>query len=174
MALAFVLAGCDEPEPADHIEPTTDEQPAADTAGATAADEGAADQGAADEGEGQAAGPVVQTDSFRLAAEPAESYPSGELGQFAITLAPRGKWHLNQSFPTAVSLSAPTGVELPKDKLAKDDAAEFGKKSARFDVPFTPSEQGEHRLEAEVNFAVCTDETCVPKTKTLAVVLPVK
>ena len=73
----------------------------------------------------------------------------------------------------ALDLKAPAGVKLDKPSLAKPDAAEFGEHKARFDVPFS-AEKGAHQLSANVDFAVCTPETCVPDQRTVAVSLSVK
>ncbi|MFW5921661.1 MAG: hypothetical protein ACOCUS_07460 [Polyangiales bacterium] len=178
LSLALLpLAGCDEGGQSEDIEPTADEGPSTDDEGAGAT-EGKTDEGgdpAAQGDEGaEASGPVVQTDSYRLAAEPEGEYAKGELGQFAITLTGQGKWYINQEFGTKVKITAPDDFELPKSELEQEEAAEFGEEKARFDVPFTPGAAGEHQLEAEVEFAMCTPETCVPKTQKLAVLLPVK
>ena len=63
---------------------------------------------------------------------------------------------------------------MAKSQLERPDAAEFGEKAARFDVPFTPAQAGEHTVQAKVRFAVCTPETCVPDERTLALAIAVK
>jgi hypothetical protein len=135
---------------------------------------GAAPKGRKDkQADGQSAGPVAKGESFELRAAAAPQYDSGSLGQFEVTLTGRGKWHINQDFPVKVSVAAPGEVELTKRELKKSDAAEFAEEKARFEIPFTPQSKGEHRVEAEVSFAMCTPETCVPQKKKLAVKLPV-
>lgn len=121
-----------------------------------------------------AAGPVITDPSFELRANASGPYTSGALGQFGIVLTPRGNYHVNEEFPITVTVSGPAGVAFPKSTLERGDAAEFGEQRARFDVPFTPSAPGEHRVEAKVSFAVCTPENCIPDERTLAVLLPVR
>lgn len=123
-----------------------------------------------------AAAPTDRVDdpSFELAAKPAGPYSAGKLGSFAISLTPRGSYHVNPDYPLSVSLKAEGGVSLPKSELAKSDAATFGEKLARFDVPFTADKAGAHRVEAKVRFAVCTPENCVPDERTLALNLAVQ
>jgi hypothetical protein len=116
----------------------------------------------------------VDDPSFELAARPAGPYAAGKLSSFAISLTPRGKYHVNQDYPLSVSLHAEEGLALPKAELAKADAATFGEKLAKFDVPFTAAKAGTHRVEAKVRFAVCTPENCVPDERTLALNLPVQ
>jgi hypothetical protein len=112
--------------------------------------------------------------TFELAAVPAGPYASGKLGSFAVSLKPRGEYHVNQDFPMTISVTSSAAVEFPKQKLGKAEAAQFTEQIARFDVPFTPKAAGAHKVEAHVRFAVCTPENCIPDERTLAVVLPVE
>lgn len=157
-------SGTVTPEPPETLEPA-----AGDPAAAPGAVQGAEAQGADEE-----PGPVVSDPTFELRADAEGSYPSGELGQFAITLTPLGGYHVNEEFPLSVELEAPVEVGLSKSQLEKDDTAEFGEDRARFDVPFTPTGAGAHRVNATVSFAVCTPETCIPDERTLALVVPVE
>jgi hypothetical protein len=116
----------------------------------------------------------VDDPSFELAASPVGPYTAGKLGSFGVSLKPRGVYHVNQEYPISISLHADEAVSLPKAELAKADAATFGEKLARFDVPFTAAKAGSHRVEAKVRFAVCTPENCVPDERTLALMLPVQ
>ncbi len=116
----------------------------------------------------------VDDPSFELAAVPAGPYAVGKLGSFAVSLKPRGVYHVNQEYPVSISLKGDDGLSFPKAELAKSDATKFDLKLARFEVPFTPAKAGDHKVEAHVRFAVCTDENCVPDERTLALVLAVK
>ena len=116
----------------------------------------------------------VDDPTFELAAKPAGPYATGKLSSFAVSLKPRGEYHINQDFPMSIAVAASPGLEFPKPQLGKPEAAEFGEQLARFDVPFTPKAAGAHKVEAKVRFAVCTPENCVPDERTLAVVLPVE
>lgn len=120
------------------------------------------------------AGPVVEDPTFELRADARGPYTAGEQGSFEIRLTPRGEYHVNQEFPMNVALAGPDGVVLPSEDLGNDDAEEFTQDVARFSVPFTASAAGEHRVTAEVDFAVCTPEACMPDRRTLALVLPVR
>jgi hypothetical protein len=121
-----------------------------------------------------AASDRVDDPTFELSISPAGSYAVGQLGSFAVSLKPRGEYHINQDYPITVSLRAPAGLRLPKVEYKKPDAAVFGEELARFDVPLTPEQAGEQRVEAQVRFAVCTPETCVPDERSLALMLAVK
>jgi len=121
-----------------------------------------------------AASDKVDDPSFVLAAVPAGPYAAGKLATFAVSLTPRGVYHVNQEYPMSVSVQGDEGISFPKADLKKSDAASFGEKAARFDVPFTAAKAGDHKVEAKVKFAVCTPENCVPDERTLALMLPVK
>jgi hypothetical protein len=116
----------------------------------------------------------VDDPSFELALVPSPPYTVGKLASFAVSLKPRGVYHINQDYPIDIALTPSDGVTLPKSQFKKADAATFDEKTARFDVPVTPSKAGQQRIEAHVKFAVCTAENCVPDERTLALVLPVE
>ena len=120
-----------------------------------------------------AAGPVVEETSFELRARAADDYVVGSDATFDIALTTRAGWHVNEEYPISVKVRSPSAIQVERDELSKEDAAEFGEEEARFEVPFTAAEAGEHRVEAQVDFAVCTPETCVPDERTLSFVLPV-
>lgn len=153
------LLGCDRGEEPP-IEPAPEglEQP----------DPGAqAPQAPADEPEG----PEVVTDTYELRAHSEVTYAVSQLSQMAVEITGRDPWHVNEDFPTRVEVQAPDGVALPEASFGKADAAEFGEERVRFDIPFTPEAEGEHRLTADVAFAICSEDTCIPQRKTLAVTL---
>ncbi len=111
--------------------------------------------------------------SFELTAHPADSYSVGKKANFSITLKPQGEYYINQQYPTSVTTSVPKSIALEKPKLLKADAMLFSKQQAKFEVAFTPSEAGEHEVNALVGFAVCTKKTCTPLQKNLSVLLKV-
>jgi hypothetical protein len=121
-----------------------------------------------------ALGPVVEDPTFTLVASGAGPYTVNQLGHFVITLTPKGEYHVNEEYPLAIQVSAAAGVTVPKAELAKSDAAEVTAKTARFDVPVTPTQAGEHRVTAKVSFAVCTPENCMPDERTLELALLVQ
>ena len=116
----------------------------------------------------------VEDPTFELRASVVGPYTAGEAGTFAIELTPRGGYHVNQDFPTSVRPCGPTAVLLPNADLGNGDAEVRTEERARFQVPFTANEAGEHRVSAVVDFAVCTPETCMPDQRTVAVLLPVQ
>jgi hypothetical protein len=154
-----------------------------ESAGASPASGGGGDTpaatggGAAEPGGGcgdpSQAGPSADDPTFELRATARGPYAPGEQGRFEVSLTPRGVYHVNTQYPMAIRLQGPVEVSFPSAELGVDDAAEIVEPRARFDVPFTARSAGEHRVLAEVDFAVCTPESCMPDCRTLAVVLPV-
>ena len=116
----------------------------------------------------------VTEPNFELRLTAGGPYTTGTAGTFGIALTPSEGWHVNQEYPMRVELTAPAGVGLAKSELERTDAAEYADERARFDVAFTPTASGEHRVLAKVDFAVCTPQNCVPDERTLALVLPVQ
>ena len=119
-------------------------------------------------------GKSAQGQTFALEAISDNTYPQGEESRFSISIAGRDGWHINKEFPLRIELEAPNGVGLTKTAFERPDAAAFSDASARFDVPFKPSEAGRHEIRADVSFAMCTDENCVLEDQKLALALEVK
>lgn len=120
-----------------------------------------------------AATPVVEDTSFKLGLTSDAEYTAGTPATLKLLLEARGGYHVNQDYPIKVQLKAAGGVALPKPNLAKADAAEFGEHKVRFELPFT-AEAGAREVSADVDFAVCTAETCVPDQRTVTLSLNVK
>lgn len=116
----------------------------------------------------------IEDSGFTLQLAEAGPYKAGELSRFVVKLEPRGVFHINQEYPIEISLTGDTDTVFPKSSLARADAAHFDEKSARFDVPFTAKAAGDHKLLANVKFAVCTAENCVPDERDLALAVAVK
>jgi hypothetical protein len=91
-----------------------------------------------------------------------------------VVLKPVAPYHVNKEFPTQLVVTPPAGVEVAKAKQKPEDAARFEEAGAEFEVAFTPREAGDKRFEAAFKFAVCTTETCDPKSEKLAWTVPVK
>lgn len=115
----------------------------------------------------------VEESNFSLKLVSAGPYKAGELSRFVVNLEPRGEFHVNQEYPIEISLKSDDATSFPKASLARPDAAQFDEKKARFDVPFTATAAGDHKILANVKFAVCTDENCVPDERDLALAVAV-
>ncbi len=97
--------------------------------------------------------------------------PAGVAGTdsvVTVTLTPKKGWHVNQDFPTKLTITPPAGVTLAKDKLKKADAAEFNDNTAKFAVKYKAAAAGDKSFSATFKFAVCSAATCDPKTEKLA------
>ena len=112
--------------------------------------------------------PSVEDKTFKLALVSDPEYTAGTPAKLKLVLEARGGYHVNQDYPIHIDLKAPAGVKLDKASLGKADAAEFGEPAAKFEVPFT-AQAGAHEVTADVDFAVCTPETCMPDQRKLAV-----
>lgn len=120
------------------------------------------------------AGPLVEDPTFALRASEKGPYRPGSEGHFEVQLTPRGGYHVNQEYPISVEVTAPTALAVPTKELGSADAEELTEDRARFSIAFTPNEAGEYRVLAEVDFGVCTPETCLQDRRTLALMLPVE
>lgn len=171
-ALALVACGSEERESApsgEHVA-ATGEGATGEGAGEPAGGGPAAGGGCGDPAQAAA---VAEDPSFELRATASGPYAPGQEGRFDIALTPRGEYHVNTQYPMTIRVQGTDEVTFPAAELGPDRAAEIVEPRARFQVPFTARSAGEHRVVAEVDFAVCTPESCMPDCRTLAVVLPV-
>ena len=120
-----------------------------------------------------AATPSIEEPTFKLALASDTALSAGAPGTLKLVLEARGGYHVNQDYPIKVQLPAPAGVTLPKPSLGRADAAEFGEHKVRFELPLT-AQTGPCTVSADVDFAVCTAETCVPDERTVALSFDVK
>ena len=163
--VAAPLLGCEE-------EPAATETPAPEGLEA----EPPQAEGDAPEAEAatEPAGPRVEQEGYKVELSGPDGASAGELTQLALVVEGRGEWHLNQDFPFGVDVQVPEGVQLPKASFGKADAASFADEGARVEVPITPTAAGEHTVQAEVRFAICNPQSCIPKTETVALELRVE
>jgi hypothetical protein len=156
----LALSACNTAEPAKPAEPAAPAAPAPTEAAKAAAP----------------AAPTSRIDdpTFTLRLAEAGPYKAGELGRVVLHLEPRGEYHVNQDYPIEISVKADAETTLPKAKLERADAAEFGEKGAKFEVPFTAKTAGERKVECNVKFAVCTEANCVPDERDLTLALAVQ
>jgi len=155
-AFAFVIAalGCSKPSEA-----------RADNGAAAPANVGAEKKTPGTRAEGQ---------GFIVEVTPPASSAVGAAATAKVVLKPTGGYHVNKEFPTALTVAPPAGVELKKAKQLPADAAKFDDDGAIFDVAFTAKDAGDKRFEATLKFAVCTAESCDPKSEKLAWTVAVK
>lgn len=121
-----------------------------------------------------AVGPEVRSDDYVLSAHADEAYPAGEAQSFSIELEGRGKWHVNTDYPISVEVEADAPIVLEQGRFSKADAAKFQAEGARFDVPFKATGPGEVDVMAIVDFAVCSEDNCLPATEKLKVALRIE
>ncbi len=136
----------------------------------SAAPSGAAAPKPSDEADSEQLAPDhVRTKTYHLRAIAETQYQKGKLGQLSVELKPREGWHVNMDYPFSVEVMTSEGVQVPKQRLEKADAVSYSEGGVRLDVPFTPQAVGERELRMEVDFAVCTPDSCVPDRRRLAV-----
>jgi hypothetical protein len=105
----------------------------------------------------------------------APSAKASAKGVAKIKVQPKGKYHINQDFPTKLIMAAPSGVRLEKTTLTAKDAVKFEDDKAEFDVEFTSDSAGKKSFNGELRFAVCEGENaCVPKSTPISFTVDVK
>lgn len=123
---------------------------------------------------GKVAGPRAEGQGFIVEVKAPADAKVGAAGVAKVVLKPTSGYKVNKEFPTALAVTPPAGATVAKTRQVPADAAKFAEDEAVFDVSFTCNEAGDKRFEAIFKFAVCTTETCDPKTEKLAWTVPVK
>jgi hypothetical protein len=104
---------------------------------------------------GAAEGP--SNEPFSVATETAES-------EVSVEVTPTDGFKINTEYPWQLHLKdAPAEA---KPSLSRDDAATFDESRARFVIDAAPFVQ-RRQIAAELRFSVCSDETCLMKTRQL-------
>ena len=111
---------------------------------------------------------LASDDSYRLELELPAAVAKGSEGVAFVTIAAKAGWHVNQDFPTKLTIDAPDGVEVDKAVQRADDAVKLTDHEARFAIKYTATSAGTKAFGGSVKFAVCTDDTCDPKRVKLA------
>lgn len=106
--------------------------------------------------------------SYTIKIRAPDRVAKGGSGTVTVTVTPGNGWHMNQKFPTKLTVTPPGGVEVEKDKLRAADAVSFDENKGVFAVKFKATEAGDKAFAGEFKFAVCTDATCDPKKAKLA------
>lgn len=110
----------------------------------------------------------VDDPSFALALSAPERVAVGTQATASLSIEGRGEYHVNHEYPLRIALRGAPEVGLSRSELAGPNAKELTPARARFEVPFTCRAAGAHRIEADVEFALCTDDACIPKTVRIA------
>jgi hypothetical protein len=88
-----------------------------------------------------------------------------------VEVTPGSGYHVNEDFPTKLVIDPADGVAVAKAEQVKDDAQIFTSKKLAFDVRLTPAKAGTFQLGGTLKFAVCTETTCDPKKRAIAIAL---
>ncbi len=91
-----------------------------------------------------------------------------------LHVTPGAGFHMNQQFPTVVSVVGPAGVTVEHPKQNGKDAVKFDEHQADFDVAFVAADAGKKQFSGEFKFAVCSATSCDPKKEKLSFAVEVK
>jgi hypothetical protein len=98
-------------------------------------------------------------DNHTIAIEAPADARVGQAVRAVLRITPKGKYKMNLRYPTALTLAAPAGVDLPKTKLRGEDVT-ISEQEARIEVAFTPRDAGQKVFAGELKFSVCTAQAC--------------
>jgi hypothetical protein len=120
-----------------------------------------------------AALPALAGDQYDVKVK-SPSAKANERAVATVSLSPKGGFHVNTEYPVKLTVTAPDGVKVEKEKQTKDDAKRFEKAGLDFEVAFVAGASGRKSFTGELRFAVCTDTECKPSTEKVAFDVDVK
>jgi hypothetical protein len=98
----------------------------------------------------------------------AEAVKTGAKGKVSIKIETKEGSHVSEEAPLKITLKG-DGVKLDKEKLVTADIVEGKGASPRFEVPFMAERKGSAKVDATLNFIVCTAELCERESETLSI-----
>jgi hypothetical protein len=123
----------------------------------------------------------LKPEEGKLAIEAPADAKAGAEAVATITVTPGQGYHVNTEYPTKLTLTAPTGVTLAKDKFiagghdkAQGDADALDEKRLAFAVKLTAAASGSYTINGNFKFAVCDRDQCLAKQETIAIAVAAK
>ncbi|WAS91451.1 hypothetical protein [Nannocystis punicea] len=86
----------------------------------------------------------------------------------AVKVTAKGAYHINKEYPTKLSLTAPDGVTLDRDKLTAQNA-KITEKVLKFEIGLTAATAGKKTITGELKGAVCTENDCIPFSEKVSI-----
>lgn len=122
---------------------------------------------------GDQAGDPGGDHDLRLPAQ--DAAVAGEHRALSLTIAPRPGHTISRDGPIAIELrtGADSGVQLPRHRYQRRDAADPHADAPRFDLHYRAQTPGRHLVTVDVRFWVCARRTCRPVRATREVTIEV-
>ena len=123
----------------------------------------------------------LKPEEGKLAIDPPADAKAGAEAIAKITVTPGAGYHVNTEYPTKLTLTAPDGVTLAKDKFiagghdkSRGDADALDEQRLAIAVKLTPAASGSYTINGNFKFAVCDKDQCLAKQETIAIAVAAK
>jgi len=123
----------------------------------------------------------LKPEEGKLAIDPPADAKAGAEAIAKITVTPGAGYHVNTEYPTKLTLTAPDGVTLAKDKFiagghdkSRGDADALDEQRLAIAVKLTPAASGSYTINGNFKFAVCDRDQCLAKQETIAIAVAAK
>lgn len=101
-------------------------------------------------------GPRLEAPRYTIEAKVAGNrYTLGRPGELTVEMQLADTYAFSAEGALLVRIRAPQGVGVTRSELTRADAARVTSTSARFEVPFRPTQRGEANVDAFVSFVLC-------------------
>ena len=120
--------------------------------------------------------PALAADDHELKL-PAEHHARpGDRGAVSLLVSPKAGYTISRDAEVAVDLTVrpAEGLELPRRRYRRKDAADARADAPRFDLAFTATRAGVYTLTVDARFWVCAKHTCRPVSERRTVTIHVE
>ena len=104
---------------------------------------------------------AVEKPEYKLTIKVPASAKVGETVKAEIRVSPKAGYKVNLKYPTELVLKTATGVDLPKKKFEKGQAAKLTKEELVYQVDLKAKAAGKGVVAGELGFSVCTPKLCI-------------
>ena len=94
---------------------------------------------------------------------------AGEKASVRIEVVPNAGDHVSPEAPVSLTAVAPGQLELPKAKLAREDARPTPAQGVEFSLPVAGKDKGQGELKAQLSFYICVQNLCARQKRDLTV-----
>jgi hypothetical protein len=116
---------------------------------------------------------AAQAYTLEASAAPA-AVKVGEAGKVAVVIRPKPTWHVHPQAPLKVRFTAPPGLKVERPELGRKDVSDPKAEAPRYETGFVATTAGAQRVDASVDFFICSDTACVKQARTLPIAVTVK
>jgi len=106
-------------------------------------------------------GHPLQRDEYTITVTSPKEAKVGAQVQAVVTVLPKKGYHVNQKYPTSLTVQSAVGLAMVRKSFEKSQVATLTREKLAYRVGATVKSAGHHVVKAELSFSVCTPKLCL-------------